>query len=68
MSNTLPKAFFAYPSSRPILGESIREAALQINNGRRVNIQTWEDRRSGGNLIIRTICDAIDEAELFLQT
>ena len=65
MASTIPRAFFAYPSSRPLLSESIREAVREINAGRRVNIQTWEECRSGGNLIIDTICDAINEAELF---
>ena len=65
MAYTIPRAFFAYPSSRPLLSESIREAAHQINTGGRVKIQTWEDCRSGGSFIIDTICTAIDEAELF---
>ena len=65
MAYTIPRAFFAYPSSQPLLSESIREAARQINTGGRVEIQTWEDYRSGGSFIIDTICAAIDEAELF---
>ena len=65
MANTIPRAFFAYPSSRPLLSESIREAVRKINVRGQINIQTWEEYSSGGNLIINTICDAIDEAQLF---
>ena len=65
MANTIPEAFFAYPSSRPLLSESIREAVREINTGRRVKIQTWEDYKGGGNSIINTIWDAINRADLF---
>ena len=65
MANTIPEAFFAYPSSRPLLSESIREAVREINAGRRVKIQTWEDYKGGGNSIINTIWDAINKADLF---
>ena len=65
MENTTPKAFFAYPSSRPILTEAIRDAARELNNTRQVNIKTWEECNIGGKLIINTIYDEIDNAELF---
>ncbi len=65
MEDTIPKAFFAYPSSRPILTEAIRDAVNELNAGRQVNIQIWEKCNIGGKFVINTICDAIDESELF---
>lgn len=65
MANTIPKAFFAYPSSGRTLKEPIQEAVHEINLGGQVNIQTWEECNIGGKFVINTICDAIDEAELF---
>ena len=65
MVNTSPQAFFAYPFSQPTLRESIQEAVPQLNSGKQVNIKTWEECNIGGKFVINTICDAIDEAELF---
>ena len=65
MTNVIPKAFFAYPSSRPTLGESIRKAVRELNAGGEVKIQTWEECKTGGKFIIDIICNTIDEAELF---
>ena len=65
MANTIPKAFFAYPSNRPILMEAIRDAVDELNAGKQVSIKTWEKCNIGGKLVIYTICDAIDESELF---
>ena len=65
MANTIPQAFFAYPSSGRTLKEPIREAVHTLNTEGRVNIKTWERCNIGGKFVIDTICDAIDEAELF---
>lgn len=65
MTNVIPKAFFAYPSSHPTLGEPIRNAVCELNAGEEVKIQTWEECKTGGKFIIDTIREAIDEAELF---
>lgn len=65
MTNSIPKAFFAYPSSPPILKESIQDAINELNTARHVNIQSWEKCNIGGKLIIDTICEEIDKAELF---
>ena len=65
MVNTIPKAFFAYPSTSPTLREPIRDAVRELNAAKRINITTWEKCSIGGKLIINAICDAIDEAELF---
>ena len=49
---------------------SAKDTRFQINNKNNcdrllVNIKRWEEYSIGGNFIINTICDAIDEAELF---
>ena len=65
MKNTIPKAFFAYPSSGQTLKEAIQFAVPKLNAGGQVNIKTWEECTEGGNLIINTICQAIDGSKLF---
>ena len=65
MANTAPNAFFAYPSRRPLLNESIREAVRKINVQGQIKIQTWEDYGNAGTLITNTICNTINEADLF---
>ena len=64
MANAIPKAFFAYPSQSP-LREAIQQAVRDLNARRQVSIQTWEECQSVGQVIISTICDAIDRAQLF---
>ncbi len=66
MANTIPKAFFAYPSSIPTLKEAIHEAVPELNEEGQVKIRTWEQCNIGGKFVIDTICNAIDESELFL--
>lgn len=65
MSNAIPKAFFAYPSSHPTLREPIQDAVQELNAGKRINIKTWEKCSIGGKFVIDTICTAINEATLF---
>ena len=65
MVNTIPKAFFAYPSSVQNSKESIHHAVPKLNKNGLVSIKLWEACSPGGNFIINTICHAIDEAELF---
>ena len=48
MADTTPKAFFAYPSSRPTLKESIHKAIQTLNASGQVIIKTWEECRIGG--------------------
>ena len=56
MNNTIPKAFFAYPSSGQTLKEAIQIAVPKLNRSGQVNIKIWEECTIGGNLIINTIC------------
>lgn len=65
MVNTIPKAFFAYPSNRPILMEAIRDAVRELNASKQVNIKTWEECNISGKPIIDTIYNEIDKAKLF---
>ena len=66
MTNIIPQAFFAYSSTQPTLGEPIQTAVHELNGAKQVNIKTWEECNIGGKFVIDTICDAIDEASLFL--
>lgn len=61
----VPRAFFAYSSSLPTLREAIQQATQQLNRSRQIEIMTWEECRIGGKIIIDTICDEIDRADLF---
>lgn len=65
MDHKIPKAFFAYPSSEDTLREAIQDAVPKLNKIGLVNIKTWEECNPSGNFIIKTIRQAIDEAELF---
>ena len=65
MLNIIPKAFFAYPSKRPILMEAIRDAARELNASKQIDIKTWEECNIGGKPIIDTIYEEIDKAKLF---
>ena len=65
MKNEIPKVFFAYPSSQPTLKESIQVAVEKLNKAAQVKIETWEECNGGGNFVCNTICNAIDESELF---
>ena len=63
---TTPKAFFAYPFSGQTLKEAIQDAVPKLNKSGLINIKSWEEcNPSSGNFIIKTIRQAIDEAELF---
>ena len=65
MANTIPKAFFAYPSGGDTLKEAIQDAIPKLNKSGLVNIKSWEECNPSGNFIIKTIRQAIDESELF---
>ena len=65
MSSTIPEGFFAYPSSPPTVGETIRNAVSIINQGGIAHIRTWEDLRISGRVVIQEILAAIDKAQFF---
>ena len=65
MRNTVPQAFFAYPSSQLTLREPIQTAVQELNAAKKVKIKTWEECNIGGKFVIDTICTAINEATLF---
>ena len=65
MANTIPEAFFAYPTRVPTLKEAIKVAIPELNKKGQVKIKTWEECNIGGKFVINTICNAINEAELF---
>lgn len=65
MIDNIPSGFVAYPSDPPTCGEAIRQSVQIINGGGVASLQTWEDCRVGGKLVIREICDSIEGKKLF---
>jgi hypothetical protein len=63
MAYKLPIGFFAYPSSPPMLPETVRAAVEKINKTKQVHITTWEEARVGGKGIINEILKAIDASD-----
>lgn len=57
--------FFAYPSIPASCGEAIRHAVEVINSQSITSVQTWEECRVGGKLVVDEICKAIDGRKLF---
>lgn len=60
----LLKAFFAYPNT-PRISDAITEFCRKLNGAGLVSIETWEEMRIGGKLLVSEICRKIDEADLF---
>jgi hypothetical protein len=65
MSQWTPTGFFAYPSDPPSIGEIVRTACSQINQGNQIVMKTWEECRVGGKVVIYELCKEIDHAEVF---
>jgi hypothetical protein len=59
------KGFFAYPSSPASCGEAIRQAVEVINSQGVASLQTWEQCRVGGKLVVDELCKAIDGGQVF---
>ncbi len=66
--DTKVSGFFAFPSQHEHLVETIESSIAQINStiGDVVVLRSWRSLAVGGRVIIREICEAIDECELFL--
>jgi hypothetical protein len=64
-SSEPPRAFFAYPSHRHTLSETIREAAAEINKNGVVHVRTWQEMSVTGKNIVQEICREINEAQIF---
>jgi hypothetical protein len=58
--------FVAYPSTPPDRAESIEQAIERIKDGKTVEITGWKDLAVSGRLIIGTICEAIQQRDLFV--
>ena len=65
MNPQIPSAFFAYPSSPAIIGETITTAISELNKSNLIQIKTWEECKVGGRIIIDAICKEITESQLF---
>ena len=57
--------FFAY-SSDPTISEAVEHAIEDINGAKVIQITGWRDLRIGGKSVIKEICAAIDESDIFL--
>jgi hypothetical protein len=63
---TIVTGFFAYPS-HPVSIPELTGAAIEgINRSGAAKIMGWEECRTGGKIIIQTICQAIDQSDMFL--
>ena len=65
MGNEKISGFLAYPSNPSTCGETIRQAVELINPQGIVSLETWEQCRVGGKLVVDEICKAIDSCQLF---
>lgn len=59
-----PTGFYAYEAD-PATAERISKAVTDLNAGGLVQIQTWENLRVSGKIVINTVCTAIREAQIF---
>ena len=59
------KGFFAYPSVASI-SEIINDAINSINGANVINITGWEKVKTPGFTLIHTLCDYINNSEVFL--
>jgi len=62
VSSDTPIGFFAYPSTPPALGETIRTSVDAINNAGFAKVITWEDLNVSGRIIVNEILEAIDKS------
>lgn len=62
------KCFYAYPAYPPALAEVIENSIEEINKQGKdsVIIQGWKTLGVTGNIIIEKICEAIDNAQVFI--
>lgn len=62
--NEVPRVFFAYPSVPTSCGDAMRLAAGKLIASKAVHAQTWEDLKVGGRVLVETICQEIDLADV----
>lgn len=58
--------FVAYPSMPVSLAETIEEAITKIRQGQVVTIDGWKSTSVGGRFVITTICEAIEQKDMFI--
>ena len=61
-----PTAFLAYASGVPALRETIENAVRSLNGSGVVEILSWAKLQIGGRILISTICDEIDQRDIFI--
>ena len=62
--NNSNRVFFGYPSQPGILRDTVAEASRLIGETGLTEVETWETLKTGGQIIISKICEAIDRASL----
>ncbi len=60
------KIFIAYSNEPATIGESIEEAAYQINDSGIYTVTTWKNLSVAGHFIIDKICKGIEDCEIFI--
>lgn len=61
-----PTGFVAYSSSPPSISETIKIFIDNVNKNKIINLVGWESLKNQGNLIINSIINEIEEADLFI--
>lgn len=56
--------FFAYAAS-PATSEILNRVVTELNDGGLVQATTWEQLTVSGKIVINTVCNAIDAADIF---
>lgn len=66
--STQVSCFFAYTAAPPSLSEVIENAIKEINRqgGESVVVHGWKTLGVTGNIIIKEVCNAIDESQVFI--
>lgn len=60
------KIFIAYSNEPPTIGESVEEAAFQINESDIYTVTTWKNLSVAGHFIIEKICRGIEDCDIFI--
>ena len=61
-----PTAFLAYASGMPAFEETIENAVDRLNKSNAVEILSWNKLQIGGRILIASICDEIDQRDIFI--
>ena len=60
------RAFIAYPSIPKQLGDTLQEAALQVNRLNEISVETWAQMDIPGRFIADDVLSNIDNADFII--